>query len=140
MVFLLADTMEQEGVEVRRYDIIYKLVDDVKLAMEGMLEPEYEEVAMGHAEVRNLFKFSKVGVIAGCFVTDGKLVRGAKMRIFRDNEKIYEGKLESLKRLKDDVRSVEQNYECGVAISGYTNFEVGDRIEAFEIREKARKK
>jgi len=127
---------QQEGVEVRRYDIIYKLVDDVKLAMEGMLEPEYEEVAVGHAEVRNLFKFSKVGVIAGCFVTDGKLVRGSRMRIFRDKDKVYEGKLESLKRFKEDVRSVEQNYECGVAIPGYTDFKVGDRIETYEIREK----
>ena len=130
----------QEGIEVRKYDIIYKLVDDIKLAMEGLLEPEYEEVVIGHAEVRNLFKFSKVGVIAGCFVKDGKLHRGCKIRIFRDKEKIYEGKLESLKRFKEDVKAVEQNYECGVAISGYTNFEVGDGIEAFEIREKARKK
>jgi translation initiation factor IF-2 len=129
-----------EGVEVRKYDIIYKLIDDIKLAMEGMLEPEYEEVVVGRAEVRALFKYSKVGVIAGCFVKDGKLVRGTKIRIFRGKEKIYEGKLESLKRFKEDVRSVEQNYECGIAISGYTNFEVGDEIEAFEIREKARKK
>lgn len=130
----------QEGVEVRRYNIIYKLIDDVKLAMEGMLEPEYEEVVVGHAEVRNLFKYSKVGVIAGCFVKDGKLLRGSKMRIFRDGEKIYEGKLESLKRFKEDVKAVEQNYECGVAISGYTDFKVGDEIESFEIREKARKR
>ncbi len=131
---------QQEGVEVRRYNIIYKLVDDVKLAMEGMLEPEYEEAVLGHAEVRNLFKFSKVGVIAGCFVTDGKLVRGSRIRIFRNDRKIYEGKLESLKRFKEDVKSVEQNYECGVAIQGYTDFQVGDRIETFEVREKLRKK
>jgi translation initiation factor IF-2 len=130
----------QEGVEVRRYNIIYKLIDDIKLAMEGMLEPEYEEVVIGHAQVRNLFKFSKVGVIAGCFVSDGRLVRGSKIRIFRGNDKIYEGKLESLKRFKEDVKAVEQNYECGVAITGYTNFKEGDVIEAFEIKEKARKK
>ena len=116
------------------------MIDDIKLAMEGMLEPEYEEAVVGHAEVRALFKYSKVGVIAGCFVKDGKLVRGTKIRIFRGKEKIYEGKLESLKRFKEDVKSVEQNYECGVSISGYANFEVGDEIEAFEIREKARKK
>ena len=73
-------------------------------------------------------------------MTDGKMVRGSKMRIFRENEKIYEGKLESLKRFKEDVKSVEQNYECGIAVPGYTNFQVGDRIEAYEIREKARKK
>jgi len=129
-----------EGVEIRKYDIIYKLIDDVKLAMEGMLEPEYEEVVIGHAEVRQLFSFSKVGVIAGCFVTDGKMVRGAGLRIFRGKEKVYEGKLESLKRFKEDVKSVELNYECGIALTGYTNFEVGDMIEAFEVREKPRKK
>jgi translation initiation factor IF-2 len=127
-----------EGVEVRKYNIIYKLIDDVKLAMEGMLEPEFEEVVLGHAEVRNLFKFSKVGVIAGCFVKDGKMVRGAKIRIFRGPDKIHEGKLETLKRFKDDVKSVDQNYECGISIQGYTNFKEGDEIEAFEIREKAR--
>lgn len=129
-----------EGVEVRKYDIIYKLIDDIKLAMEGLLEPEYEEVIVGHAEVRQLFSFSKVGVIAGCFVTDGKMTRGIGMRIFRNKEKIYEGKLESLKRFKEDVKTVEQNYECGIAISGYTDFEIGDVIEVFEIREKPRKK
>ena len=131
---------QDEGIEVRHYEIIYKLIDDVKLAMEGLLEPEYEEVSLGHAEVRNLFKFSKVGVIAGSFVTDGKLVRGVKMRIFRDDEKIYEGKLESLKRFKDDVKSVESNFECGIALQGYSNFKQGDIVEAFEIREKKRQK
>ncbi|MBU0672147.1 MAG: translation initiation factor IF-2 [Candidatus Margulisbacteria bacterium] len=130
----------KECIEVREYDIIYKLVDDVKLAMEGLLEPVYEEVVLGHAEVRNLFKFSKVGVIAGCFVIDGKMVRGAKIRIFRDSEKIYEGKLESLKRFKDDVKAVEQNFECGIALQGFVNFKEGDVVEAFEIREKARRK
>ncbi len=131
---------QDEGIEVRKYDVIYKLIDDIKLAMEGMLEPEYEEVITGHAEVRALFKYSKVGVIAGSFVKDGRLVRGGKIRIFRGKDKIYEGKLESLKRFKEDVKSVEQNFECGIAIPGYTDFEVGDIIEAFEIREKARKK
>lgn len=126
----------EEGVEVRKYDVIYKLIDDVKLAMEGMLEPVYEEVVIGRASVRALFKYSKVGTIAGCFVEEGKLVRGGRIRIFRGKEKIYEGKLESLRRFKEDVKSVEQNYECGVAIPGYTNFEVGDEIEAFEIRKK----
>ncbi|MFA6549111.1 MAG: EF-Tu/IF-2/RF-3 family GTPase, partial [Candidatus Margulisiibacteriota bacterium] len=131
---------QQEGVEIRTYNIIYKLIDDVKLAMEGMLEPEYEEVLVGKAEVRNLFKFSKVGTIAGCFVTEGKLTRGFKMHILRDKKEIYNGKLESLKRFKEDVKIVEQNFECGIAIVGYDNFKVGDIIEVFETREKARKK
>jgi translation initiation factor IF-2 len=131
---------QKEGVEIRSYNIIYKLIDDVRLAMEGLLEPEYEEVVIGHAEVRNLFKFSKVGVIAGSFVKDGKLTRGCKIRIFRNKEKIYDGKLESLKRFKDDVKSVEQGYECGIAIQNYTNFKAGDEIEAYEMREKPRQK
>ncbi len=134
-----AETVGQrEGVEIRKYNIIYKLIDDIKLAMEGMLKPEYEEVIIGHAEVRNLFKFSKVGIIAGSFVKDGKLVRGGKIRVFREDEKIYEGKLESLKRFKDDVKMVEQNFECGIAIPGHVNFQVGDIVEAYEIREKPR--
>jgi translation initiation factor IF-2 len=129
-----------EGVEVRKYDIIYKLVDDVKLAMEGLLEPEFEEVTIGHAEVRQIYTFSKVGTIAGCFITDGKMVRGAGMRVFRGKDKMYEGKIESLKRFKEDVKAVEQNFECGIAVTGFNNFETGDIIEAFEVREKPRKK
>lgn len=131
---------EHEGIEVREYNIIYKLIDDVQLAMEGLLEPEYEEAVLGHAQVRNIFKFSKVGVIAGCFVTDGTIVRGAKIRVFRDKEKVYEGKLESLKRFKDDVKTVEQSFECGISVSGFNDFKVGDMIENFELREKSRKK
>jgi len=128
----------EEGIEVRAYNIIYKLIDDVKLAMEGMLEPVYEEVIVGHAEVRQLFHFSKVGVIAGCFVTDGKMTRSNRIRIFRDRQKIYDGKLESLKRFKEDVKMVEQNFECGISITGYADFQMGDIIEAYEMREKGR--
>jgi translation initiation factor IF-2 len=127
---------QREGIEVRKYDIIYHLIDDVKLAMEGMLEPEYEEVVIGHAEVRNIFKSSKVGVIAGCFVKDGKLTRGGKIRLYRGKDKVYEGKLDSLKRFKEDVRSVEQNFECGIVIPSFADFQEGDEIEAYEIREK----
>ena len=130
---------EGEGVDARIYDIIYKISEDIKLAMEGMLEPEYEEVVIGHAEVRTLFSYSKVGIIAGSFVTDGKMVRGSKVRILRDGKMIYEGKLESLKRFKEDVKEVESNFECGIAIMGYTDFQVGDVVESFEIREKKKK-
>jgi len=129
---------ENEGIEIRLYNIIYKLLDDVKLAMAGMLKIEYEEIVIGKAEVRQTFKFSKVGVIAGCFVNSGKFVRGDGLRIFRDGEKIYEGKLESLKRIKEDVKEVSEGYECGVAIVGYEDFKVGDTLECFEKREKAR--
>lgn len=130
--------VQQEGINVRQYEIIYKLTEDLQLALEGLLEPEYEEVIVGHADVRNLFRYSKVGVIAGCFVVDGKLIRGRGLRIFRDNKKIYEGKLESLKRFKDDVKEVAENFECGVAIVGYEDFKEKDRLECFEMRPKAR--
>ncbi|MFA5839469.1 MAG: translation initiation factor IF-2 [Candidatus Margulisiibacteriota bacterium] len=136
-----ADNMaQQEGIEVRQYNIIYNLIDDVKLAMEGMLEPEYEEVVIGHAEVRAIFKFSKVGAIAGSFVKDGKMQRGAGMRVFRGKEKVFEGKLENLKRFKDDVKAVESNFECGISASNFADFQVGDIVEAFEIREKRKSK
>ncbi|MFH0886986.1 MAG: translation initiation factor IF-2 [bacterium] len=130
---------EREGVDTRQYNIIYQVVDDVKMAMEGMLEPEYEELVHGHATVRNLFHYSKVGVIAGSYVTDGKMVRGTSIRIFRGDQKIYEGKLESLKRFKDDAKEVEKGFECGVSIMKYEDFKEGDRIECFEIRRKTRK-
>ena len=130
---------ESEGIKIRLYDIIYKLLDDLKLALTGMLKPEYEEVVIGRAEVRQTFSYSKVGIIAGCYVLSGKLTRGAGLRIFREGEKIYEGKLESLKRFKDDVKEVLEGYECGVALQGYTNFNAGDQLECFEVREKARK-
>ena len=129
---------ESEGIEIRMYNIIYKMLDDMKLAMAGMLKIEFEEVVIGKAEVRQTFKFSKVGVIAGCFVNSGKFIRGLGLRIFRDGEKIYEGKLESLKRIKEDVKEVSEGYECGVAIVGYEDFKVGDLLECFEKREKAR--
>ncbi|MBI5701271.1 translation initiation factor IF-2 [Candidatus Saganbacteria bacterium] len=130
---------EAENIRVKIYDIIYKLLDDVKMALEGSLKIEYEEVVIGKAEVRQTFKFSKVGVISGCFVISGKMLRGAGMRIFRNNEKIYEGKMESLKRFKEDVKEVMEGYECGIAIVGYEGFKQGDIIECFEMREKTRK-
>ncbi|MFC1767810.1 translation initiation factor IF-2, partial [Candidatus Margulisiibacteriota bacterium] len=133
----LADT---ERVDSRIYDIIYMIGDDLKLAMEGMLEPEYEEAMVGKALVKNTFKFSKVGVIAGCMVTEGKMVRNSNMRVSRDGEEIYSGKMESLKRFKDDAKEVEKGYECGIAVKGFTNFKEGDEIESIELRLKPRKK
>ncbi|MFA4858591.1 MAG: translation initiation factor IF-2 [Candidatus Margulisiibacteriota bacterium] len=129
----------QEGVDTRSYDIIYKVTEDIQAAMEGLLEPEFEEVVIGHATVKALFEYSKMGVIAGCYVEDGLMKRGAKLRQFRDNNIIYEGALESLKRFKEDVKEVAQNYECGIAFKGYTNFQVGDRLECFEMRPKSKR-
>lgn len=129
---------EEQLVEIKLYQIIYHFLDDIKLAMEGMLKPEYEEVVVGRAEVRALFKSSKVGTIAGCFVINGKMQRGAGLRLYRENAKIYEGKLESLKRFKDDAREVAAGFECGVSLSNFNEFLVGDILEAFEVREKSR--
>jgi translation initiation factor IF-2 len=130
---------ESEGVEVRNYSIIYKMLDDMKLALTGILKPEYEEVIIGVAEVRQTFKYSKLGVIAGSFINSGKFVRGSGLRIFRGKEKVFEGKVESLKRFKDDVKEVLEGYECGVAIQNFTDFKAGDILQCFEMREKAKK-
>jgi len=126
---------EQEKVEVRFYDVIYKLIEDVKAAMSGLLEPEYEERITGVAEVRATFKVPKVGVVAGCYVKEGKLERGAKVRLLRDNVVIYTGKIASLRRFKEDVKEVPAGYECGVGLENFQDIKVGDIIEAFELVE-----
>ncbi|NPA49782.1 MAG: translation initiation factor IF-2 [Thermodesulfobacteria bacterium] len=126
---------EQEKVEIRFYDVIYKLIEDVKAAMSGLLEPEYEERVIGVAEVRATFKVPKVGVVAGCYVKEGKLERGANVRLLRDNVVIYTGKISSLKRFKEDVKEVVAGYECGVGLENFNDIKVGDTIEAFEIIE-----
>ena len=126
---------EQEKVEVRFYDVIYKLIEDVKKAMSGLLEPEYEERIVGVAEVRATFKVPKVGVVAGCYVKEGKLERGAKVRLLRDNVVIYTGRISSLKRFKEDVKEVVAGYECGVGLENFNDIKVGDVIEAFELVE-----
>lgn len=129
---------KNESVSIRSYNIIYKVIEDIQKAMEGMLAVEYEEVVIGKGEVRATFKFSKIGVIAGCFINSGKFVRGAGLRIIRDDKQIYEGKVENLKRFKDDVREVQEGYECGISIKGYTDFKEKDQLEVFETREKNR--
>lgn len=129
---------EQEGVEVRFYDIIYKLVNEVKDAMSGMLTPDLEEVYLGQAEVRQTFSVPKVGTIAGCYVPDGKIIRGAKVRLLRDGVVIYTGAVGSLRREKDDVREVAKGFECGIGLEKFNDIKVGDTIEAFEIKEIAR--
>jgi translation initiation factor IF-2 len=129
---------DHEKVEIRKYNIIYDVVDDVKSAMEGLLKPEYAEQVMGTAEVRNLFKVPKIGMVAGCYVTSGKVRRNASVRIIRDGTVIYTGKISSLKRFKDDAREVEESYECGIGIENYNDLKVGDLVEAFETVEKAK--
>jgi len=120
---------EQEKVDIRLHRIIYQVIEEIEQAMKGMLEPVMREKVIGHAEVRETFKVSKVGTIAGCYVTDGKVVRNADARLVRNGIVIYEGKIESLRRFKDDVREVPEGYECGLTLERYNDIQVGDRIE-----------
>jgi translation initiation factor IF-2 len=122
---------QKEGVDIRYYNVIYKLTDDIQAALTGMLEPTFREVIEGHAEVLQTFKAGKTTVIAGCRITDGKIVRSSQARILRKGEKVYDGKIASLRRGKDDVREVASGYECGIVLEDFTEFEVGDIIEAF---------
>ncbi len=128
------ELMEQEKVDVRLYGIIYEAIDDVKKALVGLLEPIKKEEVLGMAEVRATFKIRKVGTVAGCYVVNGKLVRGAKARLIREGVVIYDGEIESLKRFKEDVQEVSAGYECGVKLKDYNDVKVGDQIECYEIR------
>ncbi|MCJ7664843.1 MAG: translation initiation factor IF-2, partial [Desulfobacterales bacterium] len=129
---------EQEQVDIRVYNIIYEVIEDVEKALKGLLGPIKKEVILGRAEVREAFRVSKIGVVAGSFVNEGKLVRGADMRLFRNGDVVLEGKISSLKRFKDDAREVQAGYECGVGVEGYDAWEAGDTIEAFTYEEVAR--
>ncbi|MBI2608412.1 MAG: translation initiation factor IF-2 [Deltaproteobacteria bacterium] len=126
---------EEKGVLIKTYRIIYEVLDDIKGFMEGLLEPAYEEEFIGRAEVRNVFNVSKVGTIAGCHVTEGMIKRGSKIRLLRENVIIHEGKLQNLKRFKDDAREVQSGYECGMNIENFNDIKVGDIIEAFDLKE-----
>ncbi len=129
---------EHNGVDIRYYNIIYDAVDDLKAAMSGMLTPDKKEEVIGTAEIRQVFKVSKIGSIAGCMVTAGVVRRAARLRLLRDNTVIYTGELDSLKRFKDDVREVKESFECGLNIKNYNDIQEGDQLEFFEIREVAR--
>jgi translation initiation factor IF-2 len=111
--------------------VIYNITDELKKAMEGLLEPTFKEVLLGHAEIRETFKVPKVGVIAGCYVTDGKVVRSADVRLLRDNVVIFEGSIGSLRRFKEDASEVKEGFECGIGLAGYNDIKVGDVIEVF---------
>ncbi len=131
------EVAEQEQVDIRFYDIIYKLVEEIKSAMVGLLAPVSKEVYLGQAEIRQTFSLPKVGTIAGCMVTNGKLVRSAQVRLLRDGVVVYTGRIASLKRLKDDAREVLTNFECGVGLENFQDIKVGDVIEAFNVVEEA---
>jgi len=130
---------EREGVDVRLYEIIYDAINDVRDAMEGLLEPTYKEKVLGRAEVRNTFNIPGIGTIAGCYVTDGKITRNSQARLVRDSIVVHNGKLGSLKRFKDDVREVQSGYECGLGLDNYADVKVGDVIEAYEMEQVARR-
>lgn len=129
---------EAEHVEIRTYNVIYELTKEVRAAMAGLLEPVYEEVKLGSAEVRAVFRVPSAGIVAGCYVTEGRVVRNEGIRVIRDGKVIYEGKLDSLKHVKDEVREMAQGYECGILSQGFSDFQVGDIIEAFTKKQVAR--
>jgi translation initiation factor IF-2 len=125
---------EREGVDIRNYSVIYKVLDELRAAMEGMLEPEEVEDSVGHVEIRQIFRASKIGVIAGSYVTDGKVTRGAKTRLVRDGTIIYDGEIASLRRVSDDVREVAAGFECGIVLRNFQDVKEGDMLEVYETR------
>ena len=128
---------EGQGVDIRVYRVIYEVVDEVKKAMEGLLPPTISEKFEGRAEVRETFTVPRVGTIAGCFVAEGSIRRGGSCRLLRDGIQVFEGRVGSLKRFKDDVREVGTGYECGIGIEGYNDVKIGDVIETYSLEERA---
>lgn len=132
------DQARRDGVDIRYYSIIYEVVDDVKAALSGMLSPEAREKFLGYAEIREVFDVTRVGKVAGCMITEGTVKRGARVRLLRDNVVIHDGVLKTLRRFKDEVREVQQGYECGMAFENYSDIKQGDRIECYEVEQVAR--
>ena len=130
--------IERTGVDVRYYNIIYEAVDEIKAALGGMLAPEKKESAIGLVEIREVYRISKVGAVAGCYVQDGVIKRNSKIRVLRGDVIIHTGELDSLKRFKDDVKEVKSNFECGLSLKNYNDIEVGDLLEVYEVVEVAR--
>ena len=130
---------DKEGVDVREYRIIYDATNDITAALEGLLEPKIKKVFLGRVEIRQVFKLSRSGVVAGCFVQKGKVTRTCHAELLRNGEIIYEGKLSSLKRFKDDVREVAEGFECGLTLSNFLDYKSGDIIQVYDIEKIARK-
>ncbi|MBE3112507.1 MAG: translation initiation factor IF-2, partial [Acidobacteria bacterium] len=133
----ILDLAKKEGVEIRTYKIIYQITDDIKKAVIGLLDPVIKETFQGRAEVRKVFQIPKIGTIAGCYVQDGRITRNAEARVLRCREVIHQGRISSLKHLKENVTEVKKDYECGIGVGGFNDFQSGDTIEAF-IREKVK--
>jgi translation initiation factor IF-2 len=136
---LAKEVVNKEGVDVKIYNIIYELGNDIKAAVEGMLEPKFKRVFLGRADVRKVFRLTKAGTVAGCFVTKGKINRQCTVSLVRNGQVVFEGKLSNLKRFKDDVRDVAEGFECGMSLAGYDQLQEGDVIEAFDMERIARK-
>lgn len=134
-IAMVRDMAKQAKIEIRLYNVIYKILEDIEAALKGMLAPEYKEVVIGQAEVREIFKISRLGTIAGCYLSDGYATRNAGVRVLRDGIVVYEGKLASLKRFKDDVREVKQGYECGMSVENFNDIKEGDIFELFINKE-----
>ena len=134
----ISDLAKSKGIEIRLYNIIYKLQEDIEKAAKGMLDPVFEEKITGEAEVRELFKISRIGTIAGSMVTRGQIVRGGSIRVIRDSIVIYTGKIAGLRRFKEDVKEVKEGYDCGITIEHYNDLKVGDRLECFVMEETER--
>jgi len=130
---------EKNNIDIRLYNIIYNVIEEIKQALEGMLEPDIEEKVTCTVEVRDTFKVPKIGMVAGCFVKDGKITRNTTVRLLREGFEIFKGKISSLKRFKDDVREVETGFECGISIENFNDIKVGDIIEGYEMIEIKRK-
>jgi len=131
------DLADKEKVDIRLHSVIYDITNEIKQAMVGLLEPETKEAYVGRAQVREVFKVPKIGNIAGCFVSDGRIPRSADVRLLRDNVVVYTGKVSSLRRFKDDASEVKSGYECGIGLANFNDIKVGDVIEAFRIEKVA---
>jgi translation initiation factor IF-2 len=130
-----AQVADREGVEIRTYSVIYRAFEDLRDAMQGMLAPDEVEETVGEVEIRAIFRASRVGTIAGSYVTDGKVTRGAKVRLVRDGAVIYDGQIASLRRLQEDVREVAAGFECGIVLQNYSDIKEGDQLEVYETRQ-----
>jgi translation initiation factor IF-2 len=130
-----AQVADREGVEIRGYSVIYKAIDELRDAMQGLLAPEEVEETVGTVEIRAIFRASRIGVIAGSYVTSGRVTRGAKCRLVRDGTVVWTGEIGSLRRFNDDVREVAAGYECGIVLNGYQDVKEGDELEVFETRQ-----
>jgi len=134
----VVEAAENANVDIRLYRVIYNAIEDIQAAMKGMLEPKFKEVVLGHTEIRQIFKVSGIGTVGGCYVTDGKVARNSDIRVIRDGIVIHEGKLASLKRVKDDVKEVLQGFECGLSIERFNDIKEHDIVESFAMEEVAR--